>query len=437
MVMMKMPSSVILNGVPAISGATVFGGDVLETRKAATAVVKLRSGASLALSENSEVALEGGDAAAGTERMNLRRGAIHLRNPLPQAEWVTVPGASVLVQGEGGFPAVCRIAAVGQSSAIINDRGHVEIRGSGAPLILPLGQYATLEAGRPQGGSQAAGTVSAAIPAETVQRGQAAPSPLKLQDAVYLQDVVRTINNGRVRITLQDGSLLNIGARSEMRIVKYDVPSQQTAIELTAGKLRSQVTHTPGGSFQVTTKTAVIGVVGTHFLVEAGAKQTRVWCIDGAVRVSNINPAIVGTAVLHAGEFTSISLGLPPAAVTSVAPSTVQTQISSTNPAGPPPSPGGMGSMANVANAGTTGASAGGAAGGGVAISRATSTTNLLNQAGSTLNGATTTLTNANNSSTAAVSSANSANQGVGNASGTLTGVIQTLVSPTYPCGCQ
>src|SRR5271157_5128847 len=208
MVMMRTPSAVMINGAPAISGTTVFPGDVLQTRDASTAVVRLRSGASLAMSENSEVALEGADPTAGTEKMNLRRGAIHLRNPRPQAEWVTVPGASVLVQGEGGFPAVCRIAAVGQSSAIINDRGHVEIRGAGAPLILPLGQYATLQAGRPQGGSQAAGTVSAAIPAETVQRGQAAPSPLKLQDAVYLQDVVRTINNGRVRITLQDGSLL-------------------------------------------------------------------------------------------------------------------------------------------------------------------------------------------------------------------------------------
>jgi hypothetical protein len=428
----------MINGAPAISGTTVFRGDVLQTRDASTAVVKLRSGASLAMSENSEVALELADTAAGTETMNLRRGAINLRNPRPQPEWVTVPGASVLVQSDGGFPAICRIAAIGQSSAIINDRGHVEIRGSGAPLILPMGKYATLEAGRPQGGSpQAAGTVTAAIPAETVQHGQAAPSPLKLQDAVYLQDVVRTINNGRVRITLQDGSLLNIGARSQMTISKLDVQSQQTAIELTAGKLRSQVIHTQGGSFTVTTKTAVIGVVGTHFIVEADKSRTRVWCIEGTVRVHNLNPAIVGEISLHAGEFTTIPLGMPPAAVTTVSPSAMQTQISSTNPSGTIPIPGGMGSMANVANVGAAGASVGAAGAAGAAVGRADNATNLLGQAGSTLNGAITTVNNANTNLNNAVNAANSANQGAGNTTGILTGIYQTFISPTYPCGCH
>jgi hypothetical protein len=133
MVMMSTSSSVMINGAPARHGTVIFPGDVVQTQNVSTAVVRLRSGASLAMSENSEVALDWADPAAGTERMNLLRGAINLRNPSPQAEWVTLPVASVLVQGEGGFPAICRLAAVGQSSTIINDRGHVEIRCSGAP----------------------------------------------------------------------------------------------------------------------------------------------------------------------------------------------------------------------------------------------------------------------------------------------------------------
>jgi ferric-dicitrate binding protein FerR (iron transport regulator) len=437
MVMTSTPSAVMINGAPMRSGTTLFRGDVIETRSAATAQVKLRSGASLALSENSEVALQGADPAAGTEKLDLRRGALHLRNPNPQAEWVTVPGAAVLVQSEGGFPAICRIAAVGQSAAIINDRGRVEIRGSGAPLILPLGQYATLEAGRPQGGSQAAGTVSAAIPKETVTRsGQATPAPLKVQDPVYFQDVVRTLNTGRVRIALQDGSLLNIGARAEMKIMKHNAQTHQTAIELTAGKLRSQVVHKDGTNFDVTTQTAVIGVVGTDFLVDADKKKTRVWCIEGLVRVRNVNPAIVGLILLHAGEFTTIPLGMAPAAVTSVSTSTVQTQISQTNPSGPPPSAG-LGSMANVANVGTAGASAGAAAGAGVAVGRANNASILMDQAGTILNGAYTDLNNANNNANNALNNANGANQSGGNTNGLLNGVLQSLVSPTYPCGCH
>ena len=437
LVMTRAQSSVMINGAPALSGTTVFPRDVLETKEAATAVVKLRSGASMAMSENSQVALELADPAAGAERINLRRGAINLHNPRPQTEWVTVPGASILVQGDGAFPAICRIAAVGQSSAIINDRGHVEIRGSGAPLILPMGQFATLEAGRPQGGSQTAGTVSAEIPQETVQHAnQTTTALLKLQDAVYFQDLVRTLNTGRVRIALLDGSFLNIGARSEMQIVKHDAPSQQTAIELKAGKLRSEVQKISkqGGSFEVTTQTAVIGVVGTHFIVEAEPKRTRVWCIEGMVRVRNLNPAILGVMVLHAGEFTTISLGLPPAAVTSISPAEMQRQINQTNPS---PPAGGMGGQANFLNAATVAAGAAAAAGAGVAIGRVNGATNSLDQAGTILNGVNSTLNNAATNSTNAVSAANSANQGTGNANGILTGILQNLVSPTYPCGCH
>jgi hypothetical protein len=440
-VMMRAPSSVMINGAPALSGTTVYRGDVLKTLNASTALVRLRSGVSLALSENSEVGLEGADAAAaGTEKLNLRRGAINLRNPRAQAEWVTVPGAAVLVQGEGGFPAVCRIAAVGQSAAIINDRGHVEIRGAGGPLLLPLGQYATLEAGRPQGGSTEAGAVTAEIPKGNVQRnGQTASIPLKLNDKVYFMDLVQTESLGRVRIQLLDGSLLNVGARSQMRITRHDAQTQQTEIELTAGKLRSEVQKISkqGGSFQVKTQTAVIGVVGTHFLVAAESNRTRVWCYEGEVSVRNLNAAIVGTIVLHAGQVTSIASGLPPAAASSFSPSVMHTQISQTNAANPVGAAGGVGGMANVANAGTAGAGAASATTAGVAVSHANSAITLANETAPVLTSTNTSLGTASTGTSTALNSANSATASVGSSTGILTGLGEALVSPTYPCGCH
>jgi hypothetical protein len=432
----------MINGAPAISGTTVYRGDVVQTRNASTAMVKLRSGSSLAISENSEVLLDLANPTAVAEKVDLHRGAINLHNPRPEAEWVTLSGATVMVQGDGSFPAVCRIAMVGERSAIINDRGHVEIHGKGAPMILPIGQYATLEAGRPQGGSQSAGTVTAGIPSETVQRGQAAPSPLSIQDAVYWQDVVRTQNTGRVRITLLDGSLLNIGPRAEMKIVNHDPQTQQTAIEVTAGKVRSQVQKISkqGGSFEVTTQTAVIGVVGTDFVVEAekDKKRTRIWCIDGVVRVRNKDAAIVGLILLHAGEFTTVAFGLPPAPATPLSPSAIQTQLSQTNPSGASGGVGGAGLGAHAAVIGATGASAGAAGAAGVAGSRANSAGNTLGGVGNflgtatgALNGATTDLGNATNS-------ANNANQDSGTAGGIFGGgIYQELASPSYPCGCH
>jgi TonB family protein len=210
-----------------------------------------------------------------------------------------------------------------------------------ALLILPMGQCVTLEAGRPQGGAQVGGKVTAVIPKATVLHGgQDVPSsPLKVQDKVYWQDVVRTLNMGHVQITLLDGSTLNLGVRSEMKIIQHDPLSQQTAIELPVGKLHIKVRKIsyPGGKFEVTIQTAFIGVVGTDFIVESHndrdkrKRKTLVWCLEGPVMVRNIDAAIFGPVVLNAGEFTTIPFRMPPAA-TRVSPSEMKKEIRLTNP---------------------------------------------------------------------------------------------------------
>ena len=443
--MTRPQSSVMINGTPAISGTTLYRGDVVQTRKASTALVKLQSGATLGVAENSEVALDLAEPTAVGDQINLHRGAINLHAPSQQPEWVTVTGASVRVQGEGAFPAICRVALVGQSSAIMNDRGKVEIHGSGAPLVLPIGKYVTLEAGRPQGGSNQAGSVSAEIPKETVQRsGQTAKGPLNMNDAVYWNDIVRTLDTGRVRISLSDGSMLNVGARSEMRIVKHDANTQQTSIELTAGKMRNQVQKLTkqGGSFDVTTSTAVIGVVGTDFIVETNndpdkhKRKTTVWCIDGQVKVRNLELAVAGAVLLSAGEYTAIAFGMPPTPAAPAAPGDIQMQISQTNPNAPTLT-GGGGGMGNVANFATLGAAGAGAAVAGVAIGRANDASNFLTQAGDILNNTSDTLNGAANDANNAVDAANGASGTMGGTSGILTGILQGSASPTYPCGCH
>jgi ferric-dicitrate binding protein FerR (iron transport regulator) len=404
----------------------------------------MRSGTSLAISENSEVALDLAEPTTVAEKVDLHHGAVNVQNPSHQPEVVTVGGASVLVESDGGFPAICRIAMVGASSAIINDRGHVEVRGAGAPLILPMGKYVTLEEGMPQGGSTAAGSVAAEIPAETIQHGAAPAAPLKVQDAVFWGDTVQTQNTGRVRIALKDGSTLNVGARSTMKIVQHDAASQQTAIELTAGKLRSQVQKIdqqahPNGKFEVTTQTAVIGVVGTEFVVEAVPNQdkkkrrTLVWCIEGTVRVRNLDAAVVGLVLLTAGQFTMVADGLAPSAA---APASGNIQVNQTSINGTHPGTSGWGGH-GITRIVAMGASATGATVSGVAISDADTTSSDLQGVGNTLKGVITTLNGANNDSNNAINSANNANQSSGNSGGILQGILQEYASPTYPCGCH
>jgi hypothetical protein len=112
-------------------------------------------------------------------------------------------------------------------------------------------------------GGQEAGKVTREVPKGTVER-QGKGLPLVTNDPVDWNDVVRTQDKGRLQITLTDGSVLSVGSRSEMTIVKHDADAQQTDIDLTTGTMRVDVKKITkdGGHFNVHTKTAVIGVTG-------------------------------------------------------------------------------------------------------------------------------------------------------------------------------
>lgn len=429
---------------PVPPGTALYGGDVISTGKASTALMSLLSGSSATITENSEVALSHG---ANPTNLNLRRGALLVRNPGPQATRVSVLGASVLVRGQDDFPAICRIAAAGRSAAVFADRGRVEIHGAGAPLILPPGKYVTLEAGKPPGAGQQAGRVSSAIPEEVVQRqGQTAEVPLKLSDGVNWQDMVKTLRTGRVRIELLDGSFLNVGARSVMKIVRHDAQTQQTQVELSLGRLRGEVVKLTksGASFQVQTQTAVIGVVGTIFVILARPNLTRVFCIDGALSVRNINPVIAGAVTVRAGQFANVPRGFPPTAALQAPSGQIQNQVSQTNAGGPPgpagaaaPTGGAAGAASTVTNTATAGAGATTAALSGVALSKVGSANDTLTQADTALQSAQSTSSAAASEANAAISAANAASAA---ATTVETGIqtVQPILSPSGPgCGCQ
>ncbi len=333
--------TVSVNNEPALPGTTLLPGDVVATGKDSTALIQLSSGIAIAVNEDTEVALSPGTV-PGT--LNLRQGGVVIRTAGQQTARVSVLGASVFVQGQGDFPGISSITSVGGTASVFAERGHVEIHGTGAPTILLPGKYVKLEAGAPQVPGQRAGRVFAIIPSANVKRlGKGPETLVKLSDQVNWEDVLRTLQAGRVRVELLDGSFLNIGARSVMRITKHDPASQQTSVELTLGRLRGEVGKItkPQGSFEVKTPTAVIGVVGTDFFVLATARATRVSCLQGSLAVRNINPAIIGTVTVHAGQATSILRGAPPVTPTSFSPAQFQNEISQTSTLGAPTAPGG------------------------------------------------------------------------------------------------
>jgi len=161
----------------------------------------------------------------------------------------------------------------------------------------------------PQGAGQRAGEVSRLIPAVSIARGSKSitASP---RSVVNWQDLVNTQVNARARIALDDGSVLNVGSESSMKIVKHDAGAQQTELELTYGKLRTQAQKIakPDGKFEVRTPAGVAGVVGTDFFVgyDVTTNVMNVIAFEGLVKVCNQAGVCV---LLKAGQMTSVRNG--------------------------------------------------------------------------------------------------------------------------------
>jgi hypothetical protein len=154
------------------------------------------------------------------------------------------------------------------------------------------------QAGGPAGSTvTVAGKVTREVPQGTIQRQGGAEAPLAANDPVNWNDTVHTQNKGRLQITLTDGSVLSVGSRSEMKIVKADAEAQQTDIDLITGTVKAdvqKVTKT-GGHFQIHTKTAVIGVIGTTLEAKSDANGTTVCNITKTTDGGNGEAEVVVT----------------------------------------------------------------------------------------------------------------------------------------------
>lgn len=139
---------------------------------------------------------------------------------------------------------------------------------------------------------------------------------MKLEDQVKWNDQVRTLEAGRAQIMLIDGSTLNVGARSTLKVIKHEPQTQQTELELTMGKVRADVQKitTPGGKFELHTKSAVIGTIDTSYVAETDGNKTKVCGVSGTTSVQSSDPNVPGTVTLKKDYCTIVIFGQPPGA---------------------------------------------------------------------------------------------------------------------------
>jgi ferric-dicitrate binding protein FerR (iron transport regulator) len=325
-----------LRGVAVPKSETILSGDVLATSDDGSALVELKSGAKLEITKNSSVRfLSDGDKV----KAELLAGEVVSESVGKPTLVVTTSKFQFAPSQEGNSRFAVALSKQ-QATLAGAMKGNLLIRtpDSLGSYIVPEGKYAAIPASsfgvpaqeQAAGGPTAAGiagTVTGAIPEEVLQRqGQGAEIPLNLNDGINKDDVIRTSNTGRVRIALLDGSFLNVGSGSVMRIIKQDVPTQQTQLELRLGVMRAEVAKRtqPGGSFQVQTPTAIISVVGSVLFIHSYPTTTEVYCVEGLCSVQNINPAIAKQVTLHAEESTTVDHGLPPNEAFRVLPTQLQ-----------------------------------------------------------------------------------------------------------------
>ena len=184
--------------------------------------------------------------------------------------------------------------------------------------------------------AQRAGQVAAQIPAGQIER-PAGNLPADVGAAVLWDDLVTTLVRGRVRVTLDDGSILNIGSGSNLRVVKHDATTQQTDLILTYGQMRVRTKlRQPAGSFTVRTSTAVAGVIGTDFWILSTPTMTHVIVFEGALTITGVAG---GTVMVGAGQGANIGANQPPSSPSSPSQADYNNAIQDTNVGEPLPQP--------------------------------------------------------------------------------------------------
>ncbi len=183
-----------------------------------------------------------------------------------------------------------------------------------SPFLIALAALASLSIAIPHEilaqTAQKAGEVSRAIPDVNLSRGtQQMPAPIKT--LVDWGDVVHTGDGGRARVSLDDGSVLNVGSSSSLTVTQHDAKAQQTQIELEYGRMRSQVVKQskPNAKFEIHTATGVAGVVGTDLGTSFMNGIFHLVVYDGTVRFCNLDNVCV---TVTAGMMSTIRDGHQP-----------------------------------------------------------------------------------------------------------------------------
>lgn len=150
-----------------------------------------------------------------------------------------------------------------------------------------------------------------------LKRGNAAQRPLVRGTGVQAGDLLVTQQDAFLSMTLADGSHVVMPSSSAVKVLVIN--GQLVRFELLSGRLESHVEKQNGRQFEIRTKSAELGVRGTHFRVRDEDSVTAVEVIEGNVAADELaaDPRTLLVGVAHgsllAGSEAMQSHPLPPA----------------------------------------------------------------------------------------------------------------------------
>ena len=154
-------------------------------------------------------------------------------------------------------------------------------------------------------------------------KGDPAAFQAMLGDLIYLYDHVWTEKQSLVQILFEDESLLNLAENTYIQITEHVYSPEKnwrsSLFRVVMGKVRAMVGRyfSEASTYKVSTPTAIIGVRGTHFIVDATlTDETTVVCFDTErdLAVRNVKDEVPGEVVLKGGFMTKVLEGQPPTA---------------------------------------------------------------------------------------------------------------------------
>ena len=192
----------------------------------------------------------------------------------------------------------------------------------GGPAIHRIGVVAVALAAAGAASAQQGHTIGNAIAVHgdvlVMSHGDMAPKTLAEGDQVFEGDHIETGKGARVRLLLEDGSLVQVGGASviDLEWVLYApaLDSRNVILSMPGGVVRFVVEQlVPRSSFEVKTQTAITSAQATDWIISARPEATAVLALDGEILVENVRPDVVGSVHLGPGWGTLVKPGEPPA----------------------------------------------------------------------------------------------------------------------------